>query len=318
MEPRPLPNSAAEIAPALAALRRGECIGLPTETVYGLAADAENPAAIARVYALKGRPAEHPLIIHIASTGQLDDYARDIPTYARALAARFWPGPLTLVLPRGARALPMVTGGQHSVALRMPSHPLARAVLTAFGRGLVAPSANRFGHVSPTRADHVRAEFGDALPVVLDGGPCDIGIESVIVDCTGAQPRILRPGMISAAAIDEVVEDLARHADAGSPRAPGMLERHYAPRTPVRLLPREALADGLPRGSAQVLALDHLPPGTQGLVLPANPAGYARGLYAALRQLDDLDADQLRIETPPDEPAWLAIHDRLRRAAAGR
>lgn len=305
---------ASDIAAAVAALRRGECIGLPTETVYGLAADARDAAAVARIFALKGRPADHPVIVHLPATARLDDYAVTVPESARRLAAAFWPGPLTLILRRAPWVPDAVTGGQDTVGLRMPAHPVAQAVLQAFGGGLAAPSANRFGRISPTRAAHVRAEFGDALPVVLDGGDSEVGIESTIVDLSGGAARILRPGMIDRAAIEAVLGAPPEPDASPTPRVSGALEKHYAPRAPLRLVPRERL--GAP-GAARVLALGSLPQGCEGTVLPAEPAAYAHGLYAALRDLDADDGREIRVETPPDGPAWDALRDRLRRAAAG-
>ncbi len=303
------------IALAVAALRRGECIGLPTETVYGLAADARNPEAVRRVFALKGRPADHPLIVHLPSRHFLGPFARDIPDHAWALAEHFWPGPLTLVLAREFDVPTEVTGGQDTIAVRVPAHPVAQAVLHAFNGGLAAPSANRFGRISPTTAVHVRAEFDESvLPIILDGGPCEVGIESTIVDCSGGSPRILRPGMIDRAAIEDVIGPLA-DADPAGPRVPGALEKHYAPRTPLVLLPRAALGDGPGRG--RVLAIGELPLGLPGLSLPADPTGYARGLYAALRSLDAARVDEIRVEQLPPGADWDAIRDRLHRAAAG-
>ncbi|KFN49348.1 L-threonylcarbamoyladenylate synthase [Arenimonas composti] len=307
-----------EIAAAVAALRRGEAIGLPTETVYGLAADAAQPDAVRRIFALKGRPADHPLIVHIAGADQIDAWACHVPDAARALAAAFWPGPLTLILARAATVADVVTGGQDSVGLRAPAHPLAQRLLRAFGGGVAAPSANRFGRISPTRAAHVRSEFGDAVPVVLDGGDCAVGIESTIVDLSGDTPRILRPGVISRAQVEAVIGPVAVGAAASSPRASGTLAAHYAPRTPLRLLPRAELVAALPAtADALVLALDALPVGSEGLSLPADPAAYAHGLYAALRELDARGAAMLLVERPPAGEAWRAVHDRLGRAAAG-
>ena len=307
---------------ALDALRRGEAIGLPTETVYGLAADAANPEAVRRIFALKGRPADHPLIVHVAGAEALADWASEVPPAARQLAAAFWPGPLTLVLRKLPRVPEVVTGGQDTVGLRCPDHPVALALLREFGGGLAAPSANRFGHVSPTSAAHVRAEFGDAVPVVLEGGDCTIGIESTIVDFTGGMPRILRPGMLGRDAIEAVIGPVHEGATAASPRASGTLEAHYAPRTPLLLLPRPALAKEAAEqqtlGKAvQILALGDLPDGLPGLALAADPASYAHGLYAALRELDGRGANLLLAERPPEAAEWLAIQDRLRRSAAG-
>lgn len=312
----------ASVAEAVAALRRGEAIGLPTETVYGLAADASDPAAVARIFALKGRPADHPLIVHVADAAALDAWARDVPASARALAAACWPGPLTMILRRGANVPREVTGGQDTVGLRCPAHPLAQQVLRAFGGGLAAPSANRFGRISPTSAAHVRDEFGDAVPVVLDGGDSDVGIESTIVDLSGAVPRILRPGMITHAQLEAVLGPVDVGPGADSPRASGTLEAHYAPRTPLLMLPRAALGNEARQQAAfgkraEVLALGSLPPETEGIALPADPAGFAHGLYAALRSLDARGANVLLVERPPDGEAWRAVHDRLRRSAAG-
>ncbi len=315
-------DPAPAIAEALDALRRGEVIGLPTETVYGLAADASNADAVRRIFALKGRPADHPVIVHIADASALRRWARSVPAPAQALAAAFWPGPLTLILPRQSSVADVVTGGQDTVGLRCPSHPLALCLLREFGGGLAAPSANRFGHISPTSAEHVRAEFGDDVPLVLDGGDCEVGIESTIVAFTGSRPRILRPGRITRAEIEAVVGTVDAGVDSGSPRASGTLEAHYAPRTPMLLLARAALEVEARQQAAlgkrvRVLALDALPANVQGLVLPARAADYAHGLYAAMRALDEGGGQLLLVERPPAGPGWLAVQDRLRRAAAG-
>ena len=310
------------IADAVAALRRGEAIGLPTETVYGLAADASRPEAVRRIFELKGRPADHPLIVHIAGADRLDAWARDIPPAARALASAFWPGPLTLILRKQAGVPDEVTGGQPTVGLRCPAHPVALEVLRAFGGGLAAPSANRFGRISPTTAAHVREEFGEAVPVVLNGGECRIGIESTILDLSGDTPRILRPGMIGRERIEAVIGPVADGVAGDSPRASGTLEAHYAPRTPLLLLPRAALLDEARQQSAfgkrvAVLALDTLPDELDGLSLPAAADAYAHGLYAALRALDAHGVNLLLAERPPEDGDWVAVHDRLRRSAAG-
>lgn len=311
-------ESLCSVADAVAALHRGEVIGLPTETVYGLAADASNAVAVARVFALKRRPSGHPLIVHLGDVAQLDAWARVVPVAARTLAARFWPGPLTLVLPRAAPVLDAVTGGQDTVALRMPAHPLARAVLQAFGGGLAAPSANRFGRISPTCCEHVRAEFGDAVACILDGGPCTVGIESTIVDLAGKAPRILRPGVITRAMLEAALGvPVAEGARADSPRVSGALPSHYAPATPLELLAAAALRARL--GETDALALTHSVDigADAGLRLPADAAGYAQGLYAALRELDARSARRLLVERVPDDPAWVGVRDRLQRAAAG-
>ncbi|GIX35417.1 MAG: threonylcarbamoyl-AMP synthase [Lysobacteraceae bacterium] len=311
MEPTPAPVS---LLAAVDALRRGECIGLPTETVYGLAADARNPLAVARIFALKRRPASHPLIVHVPRKARLADYTPEVPDHARALARAFWPGPLTLILRRAAWVPDVVTGGQDTVGLRMPAHPVAQQVLEAFGGPLAAPSANRFGRISPTCAAHVRAEFGADVPVVLDGGDCPVGIESTIVDLSGPRPRILRPGMIGRQAIEAVIGPLAEADDGPAPRVAGSLDKHYAPSAPLRIVPRAELLAG---GPARVLALDTLPAGCAGLALPAEPRAYAHGLYAALRALDGEDGCEIRVEQLPEGADWEAPRDRLRRAAAG-
>lgn len=308
------PNT--EILAAVAALRRGDAIGLPTETVYGLAADALDPAAVARIFALKGRPADHPLIVHLPIGAALSDWAREVPDAAQRLAERFWPGPLTLILKRHARVPDAVTGGQDTVGLRMPAHPMAQAVLKEFNSGLAAPSANRFGHVSPTSAAHVRSEFGAALPVVLDGGDCELGIESTIVDLSASVPRILRPGSIGRLALESVIGPLGEGKNEASPRVSGSLEQHYSPSTPTRLCSRAEIEAAGP--SVQVLAVDQLPSGARGVILPADPVDYAHGLYASLRELDCRGASEICVERPPQAAEWLAVNDRLTRAASRR
>jgi L-threonylcarbamoyladenylate synthase len=314
-----------DIARAAAVLRAGGLVAFPTETVYGLGADAANPEAVRKVYAAKGRPAGHPLIVHLADAAQLDAWARDVPPAARALAGAFWPGPLTLVLKRHPRVCGAVTGGQDTVAVRVPSHPVAQALLRAFGGALAAPSANRFGRVSATTAEHVREEFGDAVGCVLDGGATDVGIESTIVDVSGARPALLRPGAIGAARIEAVLGAPLARAGAGAPRAPGMLERHYAPGTPLVLADDADLALELARSLVRqgrrvaVLALGARRPLLPGLVwtaAAADPAGYAHDLYAHLRRLDAAGCDVIVVERPPAQEAWAAVRDRLARAAA--
>lgn len=317
------PIMQATIESAIAALRRGEVIGLPTETVYGLAGDAGNPAAVRRIFELKGRPADHPVIVHLGDASWLDAWARDVPAVARTLVDHFWPGPLTLILHRAPTVSDLVTGGQDTVGLRMPSHPLALAVLRGFGRGIAAPSANRFGHLSPTRAEHVRSEFGAQLPVVLDGGPCEIGIESTIVDLSGDRLRVLRPGHIPAEALAAVLTaPVASGEAATSPRVSGSLRSHYAPRAHAELVARDGISARLTRAeraheTVAVLAIGSLPAAARGIALPATPDEYGRGLYAALRTLDTDGVQRILIEAPPSSAAWLAISDRLQRATAG-
>lgn len=324
-----LPGTPEGIRRAAAALQAGQLVAFPTETVYGLGADAGNAAAVRQVFTAKGRPAGHPLIIHLpagtdpaewsASGGTLVGN-RDRLAAARALAAAFWPGPLTLVLPRGKRVLPEVTGGQPTVALRVPASPTAQALLQAAGLPLVGPSANRFGRISPTSARHVLQELAGRIPFILDGGPSSVGLESTILDLSGTQPRILRPGLISSLQLQEVLQlPVMVGGDAGSPRVPGALASHYAPVAPTRLLDagdfEQFVRAGGPRSG--VLSLQARPAGFPGVwrQLPADSAGYARELYGALRELDET-VEVIAVELPPAVAGWEAVHDRLRRAAA--
>ena len=309
------------IARAAALLRAGDVVALPTETVYGLGADASNPDAVRKIFKLKGRPADHPVIVHILGAEQLDQYARDIPDAARVLARHFWPGPLTLVLPRAAGVPDVVTGGQDTVGLRAPAHPVARALLAAFGGGIAAPSANKFGRISPTLAAHVAADFGNQAPLILDGEATTIGIESTIIDLSGDVPRLLRPGAITATQLEEVLGVSLGTAGADAPRASGTLPKHYAPKAALRLVKRvemiEALSSNRGRRVA-VLALEvNVPRLAQNLVrvVPAVAAQYAHALYANLRALDATGADLILVEQPPQTAAWAAINDRLARAA---
>jgi L-threonylcarbamoyladenylate synthase len=311
----------ADVTRAAQHLASGELVAFPTETVYGLGADAMNPLAVAKIYALKGRPSNHPLIVHIAHGADVSQWAAQVPAYARALMQSFWPGPLTLVLRKTARVPNAVTGGQDTVGLRCPAHPLAQALLAAFAHvgsgGVAAPSANRFGHVSPTTAQHVRDEFGDQTPLLLDGGACDVGIESTIVDCTGDAPALLRPGQISRAQIAAVcgLPVLDRHRD--SPRASGTLPAHYQPATRVVLIEN---AEALAVSNNTALFAPQRPAryGGQFRPAPTQPAPYAHMLYATLRELDHLKLDTIFIVPPPHTPEWEAVHDRLARCAAPR
>lgn len=317
----------AEVADAAAALRRGELVAFPTETVYGLGADAADPAAVAKVFAAKGRPADHPLIVHLASAAQLDDWAVDVPDVARRLAARFWPGPLTLILRRHPRVPTAVTGGQDTIGLRVPRHPVAHALLEAFGGGVAAPSANRFGRVSPTTRDRVVAELGDVVGTILEGGDCEVGLESTIVDLSGDRPRLLRPGGIGAEELAEVLDAVPTREGTGAPRTPGRLPSHYAPATPVRVVDPDALDDavsGLVAVGRRVVVLRVEGGGAGGgaggdavapvLSLPAEPAGYGRALYGRLADVDGLAGDVVLVERPPARAGWEAVHDRLGRA----
>jgi len=306
------------IAEAVAILKGGGLLAIPTETVYGLAADARNTEAVARIFALKGRPADHPLIVHIAGPDAIETWASTIPESAKQLATHFWPGPLTLILKKRSDVPDAVTGGQNTVGLRCPDHPLTLSLLRAFGGGLAAPSANRFGRISPTTAAHVRAEFGTDAPPILDGGPCPVGIESTIVDLSQDPPRILREGRIRHAELLPFLPGLDSGIGNSSPRVSGSLDAHYAPRTPMRMLEREALTGATETVPGCVLlALNALPTGAEGLSLPADADDYARGLYAALRQLDARNATCILIEQPPSGPDWLAVNDRIKRALAG-
>ncbi len=313
----------ADITRAVDALRRGRLVAFPTETVYGLGADAADPDALARLYAVKGRPAEHPVIVHVAEPVQLAEWAAHVPRAARLLADALWPGPLTLVVPRAARVPDGITGGGDTVGLRVPDQPVALALLRAFGGGIAAPSANRFGHVSPTTAADVRADLGDDVDVVLDDGPCRVGVESTIVDCTGDELVILRPGGVTRERIEEVSGRPAAIARDSPVRAPGTLKSHYAPDAAVLLVDR----DGLPDRAAALVAAGQrvavlaeepcpsLPAGVIVLDPPADVDDYARVLYARLHEVDRQGVDVLLAVPPRDTGLGTAVADRLRRAA---
>ncbi|MCC2973331.1 L-threonylcarbamoyladenylate synthase [Massilia sp. IC2-476] len=320
----------AAIDAAARALEAGALVAFPTETVYGLGADAENPQAVAAIYAAKGRPQDHPVIVHLAPDAPLDYWATDIPPEAHALAEAFWPGPLTMILRRAPNIPDAVSGGQDTVGLRCPSHPVAIALLRAFkgGKGgVAAPSANKFGAVSPTLAEHVRDEFGAdrSVAMVLDGGASQVGIESTIVDLSRLAtngPVLLRPGHISAQAIAAVIDQLPSAPDAAAPRASGTLESHYAPHTPVAMQESGQLRLTLAElaGAGRKVALIHysdMPSTHAALRLPATPDGFAHALYAALRAMDGHGADVILVEAPPQGGDWLGVNDRLRRAAHG-
>ncbi len=303
-----------EIARAAQILRAGGLVAFPTETVYGLGADASSAAAVARLYAAKGRPAGHPVIVHFADAARAFEWAREVPDAARELAGRFWPGPLTLILKRSAKAGDFVTGAQDSVGLRVPSHPVAQALLRAFGAGIAAPSANLFGGVSATTASHVREDLKADL--VLDGGPSEVGIESTIVDLSGAHAVLLRPGGISKAQLEEMLEVKDKQSD--SPRHSGGLERHYAPKTSARLVPPHELDAEIARLGASVAVLAFSKPDERvatWIRMPKEPRAYAQRLYAALRELDTANCGTILIESPPPTAEWEAVRDRLQRAA---
>ena len=312
-----------DVAQAVRVLRAGALVAFPTETVYGLGADASNASAVRRIFAAKGRPAHHPLIVHLGASEQLDHWARTIPASARVLAKAFWPGPLTLILQRASHVIDEVTGGQDSVGLRVPSHPLARQLLQAFGGGVAAPSANRFGRISPTTAEHVRAELGAQVDLILDGGPCEVGIESSILDLSSGTPVLLRPGQITLARMQAVLGQSIGQPHAASPRASGTLAMHYAPSKPLHLIRTEQLAENIDAlcraGTVAVFA--RMPPRQNEGVLwraaPNSSDAYAHDLYAVLRELDASPCASIVVEAPPDTPEWHGIRDRLARSAAG-
>ena len=308
----------AEVRKAAEILRAGGLVAFPTETVYGLGADASSARAVARLYAVKRRPAEHPVIVHFASAQGAFAWARDVSRPAELLARRFWPGPLTLVLKRADRAKDFVTGGQDSVGLRVPSHPVAQALLHAFKGGVAAPSANRYGGVSPTTAAHVREDLGGDVDLVLEGGPSEVGIESTIVDLSGgAHPVLLRPGRISREALENELGMAVTEKSVSSPRHSGGLERHYAPRTPARLVPTYDLDKEIARLKDKVAVLAFSRPDERvdyWLRMPREPEAYARKLYGALRELDSAECEEILVEAPPQTAEWAAVRDRLQRA----
>ena len=337
-EPAPKAASpAAEIAGvesvgrAAEILRAGGLVAFATETVYGLGADACNREALHKLYKVKKRPQAHPVIVHLADAEDLPLWAAEVSAHAEKLAAAFWPGPLTLVVRRAAHVPDEVTGGQDTVALRVPRHPLAQALLAAMREGvapgqpvgIAAPSANRFGKVSPTSAEHVRADLGGDVDLILDGGECEVGIESTIVDVSGEAPSILRPGRITAAQIEKCLNIQLVNSSEVSPAAPGTLPTHYAPRAKARLAKRVQIIEQLATNRGRriaVLALEVSVPRLAAAltaVESAVPASYAHSLYANLRRLDATGADLILIETPPDTPAWAGVLDRLMRATGG-
>ena len=303
------------ISSASAALKAGHLIAIPTETVYGLGADATNQSAVKRIYEVKGRPEDHPLIVHIASLDQMDQWAIDIPEFAIKLARDFWPGPMTLVLRRSAKAKDFITAGQETVALRVPAHPIALALLKEFNEGIAAPSANRFGSVSPTTAEAVEEELGEYLSpedLILDGGQCLVGVESTIIDCTKATPFILRPGAVSAAMIEESTGLIALASNDKNIRVSGSLDSHYSPQAKVVLDAIAEPGDGL-------IAPDQIPTpdGVIRLASPSSIEGYARDLYAALRLADTKNLEVVVVLQPGGDGLAEAIRDRLARSAYG-
>jgi len=321
------------ITTAALALQRGELIGLPTETVYGLAADATQASAVAKIFSAKGRPNDHPLIVHVADVADAEHFAPNLPAFARQLMQAFWPGPLTLIVPRAPGIAHAAAGGQDSIGLRCPAHPVALALLQACRalgvRGLAAPSANQFGRVSPTTAEHVRTEFGDGL-LILDGGACKVGIESTIIDCTRGAPVLLRPGGVTrpqvkvACGLDLLSNEALLAPGQLAPRASGTLEAHYAPRAPVRLMSAHALQtaiDILGPDASDMAIWSRCPLQVRAANLwvrrmPDDAAATAQQLFAMLRSFDDRGCKLIWIETPPDDVAWEGVRDRLQRASA--
>lgn len=305
---------------AAAILNDGGLVALPTETVYGLGADAENETALAAIFAAKGRPADHPLIIHLACAQLMTDYGRDIPDLAWRLAERFWPGPLTLIVKRRSGVPDLVTGGQDTVGLRVPVHPVAQRLLKCFGRGIAAPSANRFGRISPTQAAHVVSELGERVGCILDGGACSVGIESTILDLSGSEPRLLRPGSIGAHALARELGVEPSRGSTGAPRVSGSLPSHYAPATPVRLVDSADLIELAMPGqeSLGVMAFQSTMTTREQvhwLTMPADAQDYGRQLFSRLRELDEEGHACIYMERPPVGADWDAVHDRLTRAA---
>ena len=328
------PVNAQAIERAVELLREGKLVAIPTETVYGLAADANDPDAVRRIFEAKGRPERHPVIVHVADAGSIEDtlngWATDIPVAAQRLARAFWPGPLTMILKRGPKAHDGITGGRDTVGLRVPGHPWALAVVQAFGDGIAAPSANRFGHISPTTAQHVIDGLGDRVSMVLDGGPCPVGVESTIVDLSTTTARLLRPGMITPTELETVLgtplTTIAVTQSVAQSEAPGTLASHYAPRAPLTIVQTADFGRSIDTAIHQgeypgVLSFSDPPhewPTDRWITLPATPDACAQELYASLRTLDQTSPARIIAEAVPSHGRWIAIADRLRRAAAPR
>ena len=316
----PFPVSATPEAVARAAtlLKKGGLVAFPTETVYGLGADASNPDAVRKIFAAKGRPADHPLIVHLPDSSHLEAWAKTVPEAAHKLAEAFLPGSLTLVLVRSSRVSDIVTGGQDTVGLRVPSHPVALALLETFGGGIAAPSANKFGRISPTRAEHVVEEVGESVDLILDGGDCAVGLESTILDLSSSVAKVLRPGGVGLDAITEVLGYAPEVVKASEVRVSGTLESHYAPTTPSFLVSAQQV-DNLARTASEQTGFvsQRLKPAWvkgRWQSLPTEAKAYGQALYAALRKLDGAGLERIYVETVPDKPEWLAVRDRLRRA----
>jgi L-threonylcarbamoyladenylate synthase len=320
-------NDPAALERAASWLAAGDLVAFPTETVYGLGARADDDAAVAKIYAAKGRPADHPLIVHVAGAGEAEAFAAGLPPLARRLMEAFWPGPVTLIVARAPGIAEAAAGGHSTIGLRCPSHPVAQALLQAAHRlgvaGVAAPSANRFGRISPTQAAHVEAEFGASMPVV-DGGACAVGIESTIVDCSRGRPVLLRPGVVTAARIEAAAGEPLGEPDAEAPRVSGSLASHYAPNATVRLMGAAALRAALELLGKEPLKLAvysrtlplGLAPGVRHRRMPAGAEQAAHELFSVMRELDAEGAQLIWVEEPPPDPSWDGVRDRLRRAAA--
>lgn len=310
---------------AVKLLKSGELVAFPTETVYGLGADASNPDAVRKIFEAKNRPADHPVILHIYDQSQLDHWVESVPETAYQLIQHFWPGPLTLIFKAKNNISPLITGNQDSIGLRMPSHPIARELLRQFGGAIAAPSANRFGKISPTKASHVAEELGDRVKLIIDGGDCNLGIESTIIDVTQTPPRLLRPGPLDVDAIKKISGVSVISKDKDSLRVSGSLLSHYAPKTPVKLFAFNELDCFAPQKDAGLAMTagvmsfqnkpDNISKNIVWIKMSDDAVLYAHELYAVLRELDSKNLDMIYIELPPDKIIWQAVRDRLSRAA---
>lgn len=308
---------------AVAILRAGKLVAFPTETVYGLGADANNPQAVAKIYTAKGRPLTHPVIVHIPDINHLQYWAREIPASAWQLGKAFWPGPLTLILKKSDQVSNTVTGNQDTIGLRVPAHPIAHKLLIEFGGGIAAPSANRFGELSPTTAQHVQDSLADDVDLILDGGACAVGIESTIIDLSSSEPRLLRPGAISISAIENILGSQLSTSQKNSPRAPGMLASHYAPHTSMKIIESANLIAIIELLLQQgknigVLSFNTTPiakPQVTWIMMSQDIKQYSHDLYAILHAVDSENHDVILVEQPPQTEEWLAVNDRLNKAA---
>lgn len=309
-----------QVNQAVKILKQGGLVGMPTETVYGLAGDANNPDALRKIFQVKQRPIHHPLIVHVADISQLFVWATHLTPMALQLAHAFWPGPMTLILSKAPDVSDLITGGQETIGIRIPRHPVALALLHQFGSGLAAPSANRFGHISPTTAEAVREELRNEVDMVLEGGQSDVGVESTIIDVSGDEPRILRPGMVSVADIETVLARPISMKKEDAPRVSGSLESHYAPMTPTQLIQRENFSKLEQIDFPSVLlvraAVILQNPRIEIVTMPAEPKNYAHDIYQTLRELDKKGFKKIFIELVPDTMAWDAVRDRLKRACS--